>query len=172
MWRSTTAASSFNESGITALKIERPPPQPRSRHPFLNCTFDEYCLRHGELSNGRVLLVDFNNFSRYPTIAIGFLAAVLRQSEYEVDVFSPFAKGIDGVVREPSEGYWSLWGQKARYWSSTLESPTLRKTRSSMAFLASSQLARSRRKVAEGLRIELEIGPLISTNHEGGSIQG
>ena len=67
----------------------------------------------------RVLLVDFNNFSRYPTVAIGYLAAVLRQSGHEVSVFSPFAVGLKGVVREPRETSWSLLAQQARYWSST-----------------------------------------------------
>jgi hypothetical protein len=35
-----------------------------------------------------VLLVDLNNFARYPTVGIGYLAAILRQANARVSVFS------------------------------------------------------------------------------------
>jgi radical SAM superfamily enzyme YgiQ (UPF0313 family) len=51
----------------------------------------------------KVLLVDLNNFSLYPTMAIGYLAAVLRQNGMRATVLSPLAHGIPGVIREPPE---------------------------------------------------------------------
>ena len=52
----------------------------------------------------RILLVDLNNFARYPTLAIGYLAAVLRQAEMDVKVFSPLMLGIKGITREKRPG--------------------------------------------------------------------
>jgi radical SAM superfamily enzyme YgiQ (UPF0313 family) len=51
----------------------------------------------------RILLVDLNNFSLYPTMAVGYLTAILRQSGFDVTVLSPLAYGIPGVMREPPE---------------------------------------------------------------------
>lgn len=51
----------------------------------------------------RVLLVDLNNFSMYPTIAIGYLASILRNDGMHVRVLSPLAYGVPGIVREPRE---------------------------------------------------------------------
>lgn len=60
----------------------------------------------------RVLLVDLNNFSLHPTMAIGYLAAVLRREGFEVAVFSPLAHGIAGVVREPPETLYQDLGRR------------------------------------------------------------
>ena len=51
----------------------------------------------------RVLLVDLNNFSLYPTIGVGYLAAILRRHGMLVTVLSPLAFGVPGVIREPPE---------------------------------------------------------------------
>ncbi|HEY4188615.1 MAG TPA: radical SAM protein [Polyangia bacterium] len=51
----------------------------------------------------RILIVDLNNFARYPTIAVGYLAAVLRAAGYSVTVLSPLAHGVTGLQREPPE---------------------------------------------------------------------
>lgn len=51
----------------------------------------------------RVLLVDLNNFSMYPTIAVGYLASILRQEGMQVTVLSPLSFGVPGIVREPPE---------------------------------------------------------------------
>ena len=34
----------------------------------------------------RVLVIDLNNFSRYPTLSVGYLTSVLRKNEIEVDI--------------------------------------------------------------------------------------
>lgn len=51
----------------------------------------------------RVLIVDLNNFARYPTIAVGYLASILRRNGVDVTVFSPLAHGVTGVAREPRD---------------------------------------------------------------------
>ena len=53
------------------------------------------------LSAPRVLLVDLNNFARYPSVAIGYLSAILKNGGYGVEVFAPLSTGLTGVAREP-----------------------------------------------------------------------
>jgi len=75
--------------------------------PFIRCgrkmDNDTGYPRRAANKNLRVLLVDLNNFSLYPTMAVGYLAAILRQNGIEVTVLSPLAYGIPGVIREPPE---------------------------------------------------------------------
>jgi anaerobic magnesium-protoporphyrin IX monomethyl ester cyclase len=61
----------------------------------------------------KVLVVDLNNFARYPTIAVGYISGSLRRAGEKVTVFSPFAHGVPGLVREPKE-------TKARHFSRRL----------------------------------------------------
>jgi radical SAM superfamily enzyme YgiQ (UPF0313 family) len=56
-------------------------------------------------ARGRVLAIDLNNYARYPTLAIGYLAASLRSGGFEVVLLSPLAHGQHGVMREHQEGY-------------------------------------------------------------------
>ena len=46
----------------------------------------------------RVLIADLHNFARYPTVAVGYLAGVLRSAGIDVEVFSPFSHGVTGVT--------------------------------------------------------------------------
>ena len=41
----------------------------------------------------KVLVVDLNNFARYPTLSVGYLSAVLRKASYQVSVFAPLMVG-------------------------------------------------------------------------------
>ncbi|MEZ5477435.1 MAG: radical SAM protein [Thiolinea sp.] len=50
-----------------------------------------------------VLIVDLNNFARYPTLAIGYLVAPLRQAGFRVKVLSPLAIGAPAPEREKAE---------------------------------------------------------------------
>lgn len=60
----------------------------------------------------KVLIVDLNNFSLYPTISIGYLTAALRRQQMQVTVLSPLAHGIRGVVREPPENWYQNLGRR------------------------------------------------------------
>ncbi len=80
----------------------------------------------------RVLLVDLNNFSRFPTLPVGLLTAVLRQRGHQVDVLSPFATGMQGVPRGARAKPWSLVDERLRWWSATTNQPLVRALRQSL----------------------------------------
>jgi len=48
----------------------------------------------------RALFVDLNNSNVFPALAVGYLAAVLRRSDYQVEVLSPLSQGVPGVSRD------------------------------------------------------------------------
>src|SRR4051794_7210108 len=60
------------------------------------------------MTNGttRALLVDLNNYARYPTLAIGYLVAALRQGGIDADVLTPLSHGVPAVEREHRETTW------------------------------------------------------------------
>ena len=62
----------------------------------------------------RVLIVDLNNFAMYPTISVGYLTAILRRAEIEVEVLSPLAHGVPGVAREERLPPWGHLDQALR----------------------------------------------------------
>ncbi|TPE45760.1 B12-binding domain-containing radical SAM protein [Amaricoccus solimangrovi] len=51
----------------------------------------------------RTLIVDLNNFSVFPTLAIGLLVATLRNSGFEARVLCPLAYGVVAATRERRE---------------------------------------------------------------------
>lgn len=51
----------------------------------------------------RLLVVDLNNFAYYPTIAVGYLVAVLRRDGFRVEVLSPLSHGVPSATREKQE---------------------------------------------------------------------
>ena len=99
----------------------------------------------------RILLIDLNNFARYPTISIGYLAAILRREQMKVDLFSPLSTGVTGVSREPHAKPWHRWLEGAKYRSAMSRNPwvkTVRKWASGTA-LHAPKLARQADHVAE-----------------------
>jgi anaerobic magnesium-protoporphyrin IX monomethyl ester cyclase len=81
----------------------------------------------------RVLVVDLNNFARYPTIAVGYLAALLRRDGVAVDVFSPLSCGVAGVVRESRPGRLSLIKDILGYRSAVSTHTAVKAIRSQLA---------------------------------------
>ena len=77
----------------------------------------------------RVLLVDLNNFSRFPTLPVGLMAAVLRREGHEVEVLSPFAVGVPGLPRAARAKPWGYWDERLRWWSATTPSRSVRNLR-------------------------------------------
>lgn len=51
----------------------------------------------------KILIVDLNNFAYYPTIAIGYMVAALRQASFDVEILSPLAHGVPSAQREKQE---------------------------------------------------------------------
>ncbi|MGB5598033.1 MAG: radical SAM protein [Thiothrix litoralis] len=59
--------------------------------------------KHTPATPPNVLIVDLNNFARYPTLAIGYLVAPLRQAGFHVEVLSPLAHGAPAMTHEQQE---------------------------------------------------------------------
>ena len=112
------------------------------------------------MGKGRILLVDLNNFARYPTIPVGYLAALLRRESMLVKVFSPLATGVTGVVREPRVPLWGYWTERLRYWSAMSRRPWVRSTREwlTQTALHAPKLARQTDYVANGVEQCLKNG--------------
>lgn len=70
----------------------------------------------------RVLIVDLNNFTSFPTLAVGILVAALRRAGHDVQVLCPLAYDVPAAFREGRENW--LDGLKRRVHLST--SPTFR----------------------------------------------
>src|SRR5690606_37899696 len=85
-------------------------------------------LRWHELSM-RTLLVDLNNFSRYPTLSIGYLTAILRNAGHEVEVLSPLSFGIHGFPRQVRENSWQRYSRFISHWSAVTNLKSVHKAR-------------------------------------------
>ena len=57
------------------------------------------------MKNYNILFVDLNNFARYPTLAIAYLIAPLRQVGFHVDLLSPLSFGAATMEREARENW-------------------------------------------------------------------
>lgn len=53
----------------------------------------------------KVMIVDLNNFARYPTLAIAYLIAPLREAGFTVDVLSPLTIGAPAMTHEREENW-------------------------------------------------------------------
>src|SRR4051812_36118851 len=77
----------------------------------------------------KVLLVDLNNFARYPTLSVGYLAAICRGAGIKVEVFSPLMIGLKGFQREKPPKWWSLAFQVVNYRAATSRITAIRQLR-------------------------------------------
>ena len=118
------------------------------------------------MSTPRVLLVDLNNFARYPSVAIGYLSAILKKGGYGVEVFAPLSTGLTGVAREPSPPWWGHADLQFRYRTGVSRNPVVRRVRKAYATRTSSKLARSKNEVSAEVARRLDSGidiVLVST---------
>src|SRR5436190_2084192 len=90
----------------------------------------------------KVLLVDLNNFARYPTLSVGYLAAICRRAGIKVEVFSPLMIGLKGFQREKPPKWWSLAFQVVNYRAATSRITAIRQLRSWAAGLQASDLSK------------------------------
>lgn len=75
------------------------------------------------------LVVDLNNFSRYPTLSVGYLVAVLRNNDVKVDVLSPFSKGVAGYPRLTKARKRDLYYNYLKHWSAVTPNKLFKKIR-------------------------------------------
>lgn len=114
----------------------------------------------------RVLVIDLNNFSRYPTLPVGIIVAVLRQAGMDVQVLSPLARGVQGYPRLTRARRWELLLDRAKYWSAVTPSQIVRRLRRRAAVALSPADSSSRRTIVEYTRDMLQSRPdavLLST---------
>lgn len=83
----------------------------------------------------RALVIDLNNFSRYPTLSVGLITAILRNADMQVDVLSPLARGVEGYRRLPRETAWSPLKSRLEYWSAVSRLSIVRRLRRAAADL-------------------------------------
>ncbi len=98
----------------------------------------------------KVLLVDLNNFARYPTLSIGYMAAVLRAADVDVSVFSPLMVGVGGVTREVRPHRFSLLMAKLNHHAATSRSKRVRQWRDELAASRASDITSHHDAVVRG----------------------
>ena len=106
----------------------------------------------------RVLIVDLNNFARYPSIAIGYLAAVLRSSNFHVDVLAPLSTGLTGSTREPRPHILGRYELEFRYRTAVTRNNLIRSIRARYAKRIASKLARSKNRIVAEFERRLDHG--------------
>ena len=105
----------------------------------------------------RALIVDLNNFARYPTLSIGYLVAALRTSGIAVEVLCPLAYGVEAVERERPERLWDHI-QRRVYLSTH---PGFAKCRDVLHSWRSRRTARPRAHVLQEVRAALQRRPQV-----------
>jgi anaerobic magnesium-protoporphyrin IX monomethyl ester cyclase len=101
------------------------------------------------------LVIDLNNFSRYPTLSVGYLVAVCRDAGMNVRVFSPLSVGVGGVVRERPETVLSLYTERLNFSVAQSRYRSLRMARAWIGENLRSSLSRHSRKVISAFEAEL-----------------
>lgn len=104
----------------------------------------------------KILLVDLNNFARYPTLSIGYLASVLRNDSCEVCVYAPLMVGIQGTTREQRPHCFSLPIAKLNHLAATSRHAWIRRWRSALGIRRLSQMTLASKVVLDGLKSLLE----------------
>lgn len=103
-----------------------------------------------------VLLVDLNNFAHYPTLSIGYMAAILRRAGVKVSVYSPLRVGVGGVTRETRPHRWSLLTARLNHRAATSGYEWLRRWRDRLASGRESAVQRHHQTVVRGFVEQLD----------------
>ncbi len=105
----------------------------------------------------KILLVDLNNFSRYPTLSIGYLTAVLRKASNEVSVFAPLMLGVHGTTREARPHRFSLSAAKLNHLAASSKLAWVRALRDRISRRRLSGITAHHREVVDGFAAHLAI---------------
>ena len=103
----------------------------------------------------KVLLVDLNNFARYPSLSIGYLTSVLRQAGVFVSVYAPLMIGVRGVTREARPHRFSLLAARLNHYAATSASAWVRGWRNRMAASRLSDVTAHEGRVVEQFQLAL-----------------
>lgn len=105
----------------------------------------------------KILLVDLNNFARYPTLSIGYIAAVLRKASNQVSVFAPLMLGVHGTTREARPHRFSLLAAKLNHLAATAQLALVRALRDRMSRRRLSGINAHHREVVDGFAAHLAL---------------
>lgn len=108
------------------------------------------------MASPHILIADLNNFARYPTLSVGYLAAICRQTGHSVRVFSPLSIGVRGFERERPATWISLLSEKLNFALAQNRYSVLRSAREWVGANLTSSLSRHTRKVAASFEREIE----------------
>lgn len=104
----------------------------------------------------RVLVVDLNNFARYPTLSVGYIIAVCRRAGMSVKLFSPLSVGLKGVARERPASALTLAASKANYLAFSGRFAAMRPLRRWAASAARMPIKRRQGRVLEQFTAHIE----------------
>ncbi len=104
------------------------------------------------LAARRLLLVDLNNFARFPSLSIGYLAAVLRAAGATVHVFAPLMVGVQGVARETPPGRFGLLAATLNHRVASSSWAWVRRSRERLAAPRRSGVHAHAQQVLQGFR--------------------
>jgi len=105
----------------------------------------------------KVLLVDLNNFARYPSLPIGYLASVLRKASNDVSVFAPLMVGVRGITRETRPHRFSLLAAKLNHLAATSGRSWIRRWRDQLSKRRLSGITAHHREVIQGFKAHLAL---------------
>ena len=98
----------------------------------------------------RVLVIDLNNFARYPTIAVGYLASILRASDIAVTVYSPLAHGVPGIERDQPETILRSMGRRLSYLLAARPNPLISAAAGAVSAVRDQWAKRDFRRIVAG----------------------
>jgi len=106
----------------------------------------------------RIVVLDLNNFSRYPTMSVGYLVALLRGDGHDVQVVSPFSVGVAGYRRIQRPRPLGQYEAMLRYWTATTKMAGVRKLRGRITAARSPANKDAHRSTIDAVRSQLAEG--------------
>ena len=107
------------------------------------------------------LLIDLNNFALFPTLPVGLIVSAMRGSEWDVDVLSPLAVGVPGIPRPTRAPVWGYWDERARWWSATTPSRSVRSIRKALDTLRPHQRDTTSKRLMDAVEVRLNRSPKV-----------
>lgn len=117
--------------------------------------------------SSRVLIIDLHHVARHPSIAIGYLTALLRKGGFDVDVHAPLTTGSTPVPRDLRPPLWGKWDQALRYRTAVSRNPLIQAARKRYTEHNASKIAEATDALSAAFTRQLDVGydaVLISTD--------
>lgn len=109
----------------------------------------------------KVALVDLNNFSRYPTLSIGYFVAILREKGVDVEVCSPLNFGVHGYPRTVRQSYWQRFSEFLNYYMAVSNSGLINALRNKLKSWFRPGGNRDREIITQAVENLVEKGPNV-----------